>query len=196
MTRNTVLRAKLAEEDMNQRSASSIFSMASVFTAGLLLAGGTALAQTKPAAMPDAQVEANVLKALEGAPELVDQSITSTTFYGVVTLSGTVRDEPSRDLAEHLVANVSGVRKVVDELTIGSSAPADKDSQQGGDPGLQSDGTAGPSQGQNPPAQTAPAPSGAPQNGVSPQPNAYPPQQASPYPSQQPNAYPPPQPNA
>src|SRR3954447_4479192 len=140
---------------MNQRSASSIFSMASVFTAGLLLAGGTALAQTKPGAMPDAQVEANVLKALEGAPELVDQSITSTTVYGVVTLSGTVRDEPSRDLAEHLVANVAGVRKVVDELTIGSSAAAENDSQQGGtNPDLQSDSTIPPSQGQNPPLET------------------------------------------
>ena len=48
------------------------------------------LAQTKPATLPDAQIEANVLKALAGAPELADQSITSTTVYGTVTLNGTV----------------------------------------------------------------------------------------------------------
>ena len=75
-------------------------------------------AQTKPAAMPDAQIEASVLKALAGAPELADQTITSTTVYGVVTLNGTVRDEPSRDLAEHLVANTVGVQKVVDRMVV------------------------------------------------------------------------------
>jgi len=52
--------------------------------AALLLSSGAAFAQTKPAAMPDAQIEANVLKALAGAPELADQSITSTTVYGTV----------------------------------------------------------------------------------------------------------------
>ena len=46
--------------------------------------------------VPDAQVEANVLKALAGAPQLADQPITTTTVYGVVTFSGQVRDEPTR----------------------------------------------------------------------------------------------------
>src|SRR5882757_7691320 len=70
------------------------FSIASLLMAGLL-GNGMAFAQTKAAAIPDAQIEANVLKALAGAPELADQSITSTTVYGTVTLNGTVRDEPS-----------------------------------------------------------------------------------------------------
>jgi hypothetical protein len=181
---------------MYQGSAFSRFSMASVLTAGLLLSSGVAFAQTKPAAMPDAQIEANVLKALAGAPELADQSITSTTVYGTVTLNGTVRDEPSRDLAEHLAANAAGVQKVVDQLVIGTPAPSSNDSQQlGTNPNLQSDGTMAAPQGQNLPAQNAPSPSGAPQNGAAPQgqypppPNGAAPQGQYPYPPQQAGPY-------
>jgi hypothetical protein len=178
---------------MYQGKASSKFSMASVLTAGLLLGSGAAFAQTKTA-MPDAQVEANVLKALAGAPELADQPITSTTVYGTVTLSGTVRDEPSRDLAEHLAANAAGVQKVVDELTIGSSASTGDDSAQvGTNPNLQSDGSIAPPQGQNPPSPNVPPPSATPQNPPQaqypmPPPNAAPQGQ---YPPQQGGAYPP-----
>jgi BON domain len=168
-------------------------------TAGMLLSNGAGLAQTKSATMPDAQVEANVLKALAGAPELADQSITSTTVYGTVTLNGTVRDEPLRDLAEHLVANTAGVQKVVDQLTIGVPAPSANDSQQGAtNPNLQSDGTMAPPQAQNPQAQSNPNPSGVPQNGAPPPPQqgqyppAYGPPQAGQYPPQQAGQYPPP----
>jgi hypothetical protein len=164
---------------MYQGNHLSRFSIAALLTAGLLLSS-SGFAQTKPATMPDAQVEANVLKALAGAPELADQSITSTTVYGTVTLNGTVRDEPSRDLAEHLVANTAGVQKVVDQLMIGAPAPSTSDSQQGTNPNLQSDGTMAPPQGQNQPAQN---PQSAPQN-VPPQQGQYPPQQGQ-YPPQQ-----------
>jgi BON domain len=172
----------------------SWFSMAGLLTAGLLLGGSFGNAQTKSAMMPDAQIEANVLKALAGAPELADQSITSTTVYGVVTLNGTVRDEPSRDLAEHLVANTAGVQKVVDQLTLGATgattAQAGSDAQQSGtNPNLQSDGTMAP-QTQSPQAQSYPSPSTAPQpqnpqQGQYPQPYGAPPQ-AGQYPPQYP----------
>ena len=155
-------------------------SAAGLLSAGLVL-GTVAVAQTKPATIPDAQIEANVLKALAGAPELADQSITSTTVYGVVTLNGTVRDEPSRDLAEHLVANTAGVQKVVDQLVISASpAAVSNDSQQGAsNPNLQSDGTIAPPQGQN---QAAPPPTAAP-------PAQYPaPAQGGQYPQPQPQA--------
>lgn len=85
----------------------------------------TAVAQQKT--ISDAQVEANVLRALATAPELSTQDIRSTTVYGVVTLSGSAADEASRTRAENLVARADGVKKVVDELTIAgetaSSAP-------------------------------------------------------------------------
>ena len=79
-----------------------------------------AIAQDKP--LPDAQIESSVLKSLASAPELADQAIGTTTVYGTVTLSGSVRDETSRNKAEQLVANTVGVKKVVDELVIGTPA--------------------------------------------------------------------------
>ena len=81
-------------------------------------------AQDKSAAMSDAQVQANVLKALAAAPQLSDQQINTTTVYGEVTLSGSVRDEPTRVLAETLASKASGVKKVIDELTLLTDAPS------------------------------------------------------------------------
>jgi len=77
-----------------------------------------------PAAPPsnvvsDAQVEANVLSALAGAPSLADQPISTTTTYGVVTLSGTVKDDASKKLAAQLASTSPGVKKVVDSLEVG-----------------------------------------------------------------------------
>ena len=93
-----------------------------VLAAGLTLAfvpGLSAVAQSA-GGTPDAQTEANVLKALAAAPELSTQNIQSSTVYGVVTLSGTVRTEAMRTRAENLVARATGVTKVVDELTLGA----------------------------------------------------------------------------
>ncbi len=180
---------------MRQSNSFSRFSIAALVMSGLLLGGNAGFAQTKPATMPDAQIEANVLKALAGAPQLADQSITSTTVYGTVTLNGTVRDESSRDLAEHLVATAVGVQKVVDQLTISVPAAATNDSQQTGtNPNLQSDGTMAQPQGQTPQAQSYPAPQAVPQNGAPQQQGQYPAYgapQSGQYPQQQ-GQYPPP----
>jgi hypothetical protein len=204
---------------MYQGNSFSKFSRAAFVVVGLALDSSLGLAQTKSATVPDAQVEANVLKALAGAPELADQAITSTTVYGVVTLNGTVRDEPSRDLAEHLVSTTTGVQKVVDQLVVGSVAAPNNDlGDAGTNPNLQSDGTIAPPQTQSPQAQTGSSPSAAPQSGAPqqqgqypppyggqqqagqypppygtpPQGGQYPPSQAGQYPPQQAGQYPPP----
>jgi hypothetical protein len=123
---------------------------------GLAMGASTALAQG-PATLPDAQVESNVLKALAGAPELSTQNIQSSTVYGVVTLTGNVHDESLRTKAENLAARAQGVKKVVDELTLGDTPAAvpdpgadaqenmnQPDPGQGNQPVLQSDGTYAP----------------------------------------------------
>ena len=167
----------------------SKFAVTAFLMASLMLVGGVGFAQSKPTTVPDAQIEANVLKALADAPELADQSITSTTVYGVVTLSGTVRDEPSRDLADHLVSNTAGVKKVVDQLSVGAVPAAtnndssqQQDASQGTNPNLQSDGSIAPPQTQTPPAPNSPPTPATPQAGQ------YPP----PYQGQQSGQYPPP----
>lgn len=105
--------------------------------------------------VPDAQVEANVLKALAGAPELATESITTRTMYGTVTLSGGVRDEAARRRAENLAANADGVKKVIDELRLTTgeptetpSAPMQADASSPQQPAmvLQSDGTYAPAE--------------------------------------------------
>lgn len=95
--------------------------MAGLALAGTVVMGGVAWAQAK---MPDAQVEANVLKGLAGAPDLANQQITTTAVYGVVTLSGSVPTEALRTEAENIVARTAGVQKVVDELVLGAGGPA------------------------------------------------------------------------
>jgi hypothetical protein len=169
-------------------------SISGFLMVGLLATCGTGLAQQKPAVVPDAQVEANVLKALAGSPQLADQAISTTTVYGQVTLSGTVRDEASRDMAEKLASDAPGVQKVVDQLAIGTpTAPSAQaatpdDSQQGQDaagqgpnPPPQYDGAYGPPPGQQGQNDSAPdqaendnAPMGPQDGGPPPPPQAGP----------------------
>src|SRR5215469_6677902 len=126
--------------------------------AGSLIFGIAAMAQDQPAQgnLPDAQIEANVLRALASAPELSTQNIQSSTVYGTVTLTGNVHDEEMRTKTENLVARAVGVKKVVDELTLGDTpAPtdqasaADQSTSQPPNCELQSDGTC------TPPAQSS-----------------------------------------
>ncbi len=117
-----------------------------VLAAAGLAAAGNLPAQGKTATVPDAQVESNVLKALAANSKLADQQISSAAVYGVVTLSGHVKDEATRSLAEEVVSRTSGVQKVVDELTLADQGtPAVGQTPPTSDQGqLQSDGTYAP----------------------------------------------------
>lgn len=147
-----------------------------LLTGSLVFATG-ASAQNS-ANMPDAQIEANVLRALASAPELSTQNIQSSTVYGTVTLTGNVHDEALRTKAENLVARAAGVKKVVDELALGDTPPPTDQAaaepgpdQQEAQPGdqppppqgqLQSDGTYAPGP---PPQEAGNMPPPAPQQG-------------------------------
>lgn len=121
---------------------------------GTLAIGAAAVQAQSKSNVPDAQVESNVLRQLASAPELSTQNIQSTTVYGTVTLSGTVQTEALRVRAENLAARADGVKKVVDELTLGDpgvSAQANQSTDGPGDPAQsllapdqQADNNAGP----------------------------------------------------
>ena len=154
-----------------------------VFGGAMLAAGLVVPATAQDKALSDAQVEANVLRALASAPELSTQNIQSSTVFGTVTLSGNVHNEALRTQAENLAARATGVKKVVDQLTLGDTpASANEqagqealnqpDTENGNVPQgqvLQSDGTyapAAPSDEGAPPAQAQSGPpQGPPQGG-------------------------------
>lgn len=75
--------------------------------------------------LSDAQIEANVLKALAGSKSLASQNITTTAVFGKVTLSGTVPNEASRELAEALTARAVGVKSVEDNLVVSDTVVSD-----------------------------------------------------------------------
>ncbi len=147
--------------------------------AGLLLVGaGSGLAQNPPpldANSPsapagqrtDGQIEMDVVHALDSSSALKDDLITAATIQGVVSLSGTVSTEASKELAESIVAHVSGVTKVTNNLNVGNP----QDAQAGPPP--QEDNQAD--------DQQAPAPSDSQQ--------AQAPPQQAPYPSQDQGQY-------
>jgi BON domain len=141
-------------------SVRTIGSFGGVVLAGGLAFGAMRVSAQTGATLPDAQIESNVLKALAGATDLSTQNIQTSTVYGTVTLTGNVHDETLRTEAENLASRVHGVKKVVDELTLGDTpapaandpaaqnqAPAGEqpDSSQSNQPVLQSDGTYAPS---------------------------------------------------
>ena len=139
---------------------------------GFLLAiGGIGTAQEKAVVVPDAQVEANVLKGLANTPQLADQPISTTTVYGQVTLTGTVRDEASRDMAETVTSNTPGVKKVIDQLAIGATVPDNASGQdqnpatEGANAGPQPDGSYAPNQQQPGEQQPEDMGAGEPSNG-------------------------------
>lgn len=92
---------------------------------GLIFTGlmGALTSMNAQNALPDAQIESNVLRALASAPELSTQNIQSSTVYGVVTLTGNVHDEAMRTKAENLAARAAGVKRVIDELVLGDTPP-------------------------------------------------------------------------
>lgn len=190
-----------------------------------LSAALTAGAGAQKSTVSDAQVEANVLKALAGDTRLVNQPVNSSTAFGTVTLTGSVETETLRVAAEQIASRTEGVKKVVDQLTIGtaavaaaSSANTDRQSGQDYDPAAQNvlpgdqaaDANAGPINGNQSPGTPVQQPAYGNPNVQSntPAPNGYPQQQG--YPQQpgatnqqgypQPQSYPqpqgyPPQPN-
>ena len=186
----------------------SVLLCASVFAFHLPAVAQDAVPPPAPksSAVSDAQVDANVLKALASSPQLANQQITTTVVYGVVTLTGSVTDEPTRVMAETLASRAPGVKKVVDELTLSANQAQDQAPRQGisappldGSP--MADGTAPPAQ-QQPPAPAAQGtpnygpgapeyphtypqqPPQYPQQGQNGQQAPYPPQQQAPYPPQ------------
>ena len=74
-----------------------------------------------PEERSDGQIEMDVVHALAASTALKNDSITVATIQREVTLSGSVSDGASRELAERIVIHVQGVTKVRNDITISTS---------------------------------------------------------------------------
>ena len=85
-------------------------------------AGSVALAQSggQAAGRSDADIQSDVAYAISHSRSLKGQAITAATVEGDVTLSGNVKDDASKELAESVAYRVNGVRSVANNLTVGA----------------------------------------------------------------------------
>ncbi|MGI8772414.1 MAG: BON domain-containing protein [Acidobacteriaceae bacterium] len=79
-------------------------------------------AQQQSASRSDLAIESDVLHQLASATSLHNQQISASTDNGVVTLTGSVTDDASAQLAQQTASSVAGVRSVVNHLTIGGAS--------------------------------------------------------------------------
>jgi hypothetical protein len=98
-------------------SAAPIVMLAAVFA--------TSGCSSKP---NDSQVAAQVKSQLAADSALQGESINVAANHGVVTLSGTVTGQGSRELAGNDAARVKGVSTVLNNLTVGSPSVSSKQS--------------------------------------------------------------------
>lgn len=141
-------------------------------------AGSNAPTTAQAGQRTDGQIEMDVVRALDASTTLKDDLITAATIQGEVTLSGTVSNQSSKNLAASIVQGVPGVTGVQNNLSIGNPQAAAEaqnlpDDQNNDDMAEQ------------PPMPPQDEPMPAPESGqASAPPDAYPPTQ--PYPQGQP----------
>ncbi len=85
----------------------------------LLLAG----CKSTPPATDDASLNAKVASSLAADRNLSGQAIQASVSSGVVTLNGSVTSDTARTIATGDVAQIAGVKTVIDNLTV-QAAPA------------------------------------------------------------------------
>jgi hypothetical protein len=89
-----------------------------ILTITFFLGLATGCKHQQSAAPTDQQIAADVQAKLQSEGALTGQNIQVSVVDGVLTLSGTVTDEASRSLAGNDSGTVSGVKTVVNNLTV------------------------------------------------------------------------------
>jgi outer membrane biosynthesis protein TonB len=89
----------------------------------LLLAMLLAGCKSTPPATDDASLNAKVASTLAADQNLNGQTIQASASAGIVTLNGSVTSDTARSIATGDVAQIAGVRTVVDNLVVQAPAP-------------------------------------------------------------------------
>jgi len=106
----------------------SLVSLGVATALSVCLMAGAAAGDATPhsdgvgAAMSDAAITTKVKTSFVGEDRLKGSHIKVVTTNGVVTLTGTAASSDSKDAAEEIAQNVSGVRSVDDQISTPSSA--------------------------------------------------------------------------
>src|SRR5580704_11213409 len=101
--------------------------MKSIFPLTLAAVVSTLLITSPPlrAAGTDSRIESSAAKSYVFKTYLKDDSITTVSKDGIVTLTGTVADPSHKSMAEDTVASLPGVKSVDNQLTISGEQPAE-----------------------------------------------------------------------
>jgi hyperosmotically inducible protein len=101
--------------------------MKTMFPLTLAAVVSTMLITSSPlrAADSDSRIESSAAKSYTFKTVLKDDSITTSSKDGVVTLTGTVADDSHKSLAENTVASLPGVKSVDNQLQIKGGQPAE-----------------------------------------------------------------------
>jgi hypothetical protein len=106
--------------------AALAFSLASFRTSAMAVSLAVAFAlsgcKSKPAETGDASVNTQVQTTLTADQNLSGQNVQATVAGGIVTLNGTVTSDTARTIASQDVAQVAGVKTVINNLVV--QAPA------------------------------------------------------------------------
>ena len=112
------------------RGASALFLSAAIGLTPFAVAQTSTSSQSTQATSgqrTDGQIEMDVVRALDASQALQNDLITAATIQSEVTLAGTVSSESSKQLAENIAGQVTGVTKVHNNLKIGDPQAAQDD---------------------------------------------------------------------
>jgi hyperosmotically inducible protein len=102
--------------------------MKRIYPLALLIAAGTLLVTTAPLRASeemDDRIESSVSKSYVFKTYLKDDSISTDSKNGVVTLTGTVAEASHKSLAQDTVEGLPGVKSVNNKLTVKGESPAE-----------------------------------------------------------------------
>jgi hypothetical protein len=121
-----ISRANICNSHILEISTMKMYPLSRLSFSAAFLASGLLLFPLSgcKSTVSDATLTTNVKSALAADPSIGTQPITDTVQTGVVTLTGNVTDETASSVAAQDAAKVTGVKEVVNSLTVAGLAVA------------------------------------------------------------------------
>ncbi len=98
------------------------FRCLKVFPATLLLC--VVACKSKPSGVDDSVLATTIQNQLSSDTSIGGQPVQVAVSGGIATLSGSVQNDAQRTLAARDAAGVAGIKEVIDNISVGASAPA------------------------------------------------------------------------